>query len=363
VGSLWLWLVPIVIGWLWIPFSSYTKLKTAIDRANDVAFVAAPDPPPQIYGVGDLPNTDGLHNPHAPRRTYSFSYIQAVRMSENTEVLTRDATRTAPVFNYARVWEWWRIVETIAQALEHADANAEDHVPVNGRKELWVLREDRRIHRDNRTGTIGQVQAYCGFPVRGDEEPVRPIPPGAWKRLTIASVFALVLQWGTAGSAATIMILTPTIGLGCRSGSYILYGVASTMIWLALLLSSYLAHFAKMRHDHGIPRSGFNIVTVTEGLATFLRRLSIMAASFNSLWIILTCMFEFTNFYSTCYCNSSVLGRGSQYAYNIIIPTEHDYDRIRAAWIGGFVLAGGCVVLYLIFLHLMLEPSHETNNR
>jgi len=41
-GSLWLWLIPIVVGWLWIPVCSHDKLKAAIDKANDLAFVAAP---------------------------------------------------------------------------------------------------------------------------------------------------------------------------------------------------------------------------------------------------------------------------------------------------------------------------------
>ena len=71
------------------------------------------------------------------------------------EVPTEDAARTAPVFNYARIWEWWCTVEMIAQAFEHADRKAETHTPVDPSKE-WVLPQDGRtvIHRDNRTGTI-----------------------------------------------------------------------------------------------------------------------------------------------------------------------------------------------------------------
>ena len=357
-----MWLVPIIVGWLWIPPSSYEKLRTAIDKANDLAFVAAPDGLLQVDGVWDSPNTDGSCNTHPPRRAYNVSHIQAIRMSERTEVFTRDMARTGPVFNYARVWEWWCIIEMIARAFEHADQNAENHIPVDRNKE-WVLPGDRGIavHRDNRTGTIGQVQAYCGFPVQGEEEPVRPVPSGVWKRILIASVFALGLQWGTTGSGAMIMILTPTTGLGCRSGSFLLYGIVSTMIWSTLLLSSQLAHYAKVRHDYGIPRSGLNTITVAEGLATFLRRLSVFAAGCNSLWIILVCLFEFSNLYSTCYCNSSVLGRGVQRAYSLVIATGHDYHSTRVAWTGGFVFAGGCAGLYLFFLSLMVEPSHDTS--
>ena len=363
VGSVWLWLIPIVVGWLWIPFSSYDKLRTAIDKANDLAIVAASDAPLQAdIGVGDSPNPNSSRNTHPQSRAYDVSHIQAVRMSRRTEVFTEDVARTAPVFNYARIWEWWCIVEMIAQAFEHADRRAESHTPVDLSRE-WVLPGDRRtaIHRDNRTGTIEQVQAYCGFTAQGEEEPVQPLPSGVWKRLFVASVFALGLQWGTTGSAVIITVLTPTTGLGCRSGSYIIYGIISTAIWSTLLLSSYLAHYAKARRRYNHRCSSFNLVTVAQGLATFLRRLSILAASFNTLWIILACMFEFSNFYSTCYCNSSVLGRGAKNAYNIIAAHDHAY--MRVTWIGGFVFAGGCAVLYLFFLSLMLEPHHDAKNR
>ena len=365
IGSLWLWLIPVVVGWLWIPFSSYEKLRTAIDRANDLAILAASDGPlkPDI-GVEDSPSIDGSRKYHPQSRAYDLSRIQAFRMSDKREVLDGDVARTSPMFNYARTWEWWCIVEMVAQAFEHADRNAESHTPVDlGRG--WVQPKDRRtaIHRDNRTGTIEQVQAYCGFTAQGKEGPERPLPSGAWERIFVASVFALGLQWGTTGSGIVIAVFTPTTGLGCRSGSYILYGTISTIIWLTLVLSSYLAHCAKAWRRYSYRRSGFDSVTVTRGLATFLRRLSILAASCNSIWIIIVCIFEFSNVYSTCYCNSSVLGRGVQHAYNLIITTGHDYGHTRAAWAGGFLFAGGCAALYLLFLSLMVELQHRADYR
>ena len=354
VGSLWLWLIPIVVGWLWIPVCSYGKLKAAIDKANDLAFVAAPDCLPQI---GDSPDID------TPRRAYDVSHRQGVRIYKKKKVFTQDAARAAPVFNYARIWEWSSVVETIAQAFEQADRKARRHMPVNPGKD-WVYSEEKRStnRRDNRTGTIGQVQTYCGFPIGGVKEPIQPIPSGVWKRIFVASVFALGLQWATTGSAALIVIFTPTTGLGCRSGSYILYGIVSTIIWATSLLSSYLAHYAKVQHDRvDIPHFRFNSFTLYSCLATFLRRLSTFAAACNTICIILACVFQFSNIYSNCYCNSSVMGRGAQDAY-IIIGPDYDHGRMKGAWIGGVVLAGGSVILFLFFLHLMLEPSHSTGN-
>jgi hypothetical protein len=178
-----------------------------------------------------------------------------------------------------------------------------------------------------------------------------------WKRVFVASVFAVGLQWGTTGSAAVIVVFTPTIGLGCRFGSYIFYGIISTMIWLGLLLSSYLAHYTKARYDDGVvPRPGFNSTNLADSLATFLRWSSILTADCNAIFIIMACIFQFSNFYTTCYCNSGPLGRGGQRAY-ITIVGGYRYDHMEAAWIGGVVLSGGCIVLFLLFLRLMLRPS------
>jgi hypothetical protein len=355
VGTLWLWLVPIVVGWLWTPVCSHEKLKAAIDKANDIAFVAAPDVLPQI--------NDPFNIDPAPRLATDVSHKQAVRIYKKKKVFTQDAARAPPVFNYARIWEWHSAVETVARAFENADKMARRRQPVNPRRE-WVHTRGRRSanHHQNRTGTIPQVQAYCGLAPQGYKEPPQPLPSGVVKRVFVASVFALGLQWATTGSAAITVISTPTTGLGCRSGSYILYGVISTMIWLTLMLSSYLAHCAKVRHARGdVPRSGFNSANLARGLAAFLRRLSTFAAVCNTLCIILACVFQFSDFFSTCYCNSSVLGRGAQYAFNIIAP-GYNYNHMKAAWIGGIALAGGYVVVFLFALHLMLEPSNNTIN-
>ena len=328
-------------------------MKAAIDKANDLAFVAAPDSLPQ-----DPPSAD------PPNRVNDVSHKQGIRLHKREKVLTKDAARAAPVFNYARIWEWSSVVEAVAQAFEHADRKARRHIPVDSGKE-WVHPDDKQsvIRRENRTGTISQVQAYCGFPIHGDEEPVQPVPSGMWTRIFIASVFALGLQWGATTSAVITVAFTPMKGLGCRSGTYILYGIISTMIWLALLSSSYLAHYAKMRRDRDVVLgSRLNSADLAEGLATLLRRLSILAAACNALGITLACVFQFSNFYSTCYCNSSALGRGGRRAYYIIATGHYNYSQMRGAWVGGVVLAGGCVALFLFFLHLTLEPSDDSNN-
>ncbi|KAF9780890.1 hypothetical protein BJ322DRAFT_1145376 [Thelephora terrestris] len=345
VGTLWLWLVPIVTGWLWIPVYPRDKLTAAIGKANRIAYPSNPS------DVGD-PIPSRVQHGHA------------IITCQKREVCTQDAVRVPPVFNYARLWEWSSNVETIALAFESAGRKAIGFETVSSGKR-WVDAEG--IHRDNRTGTVSQVQAYCGFRMEAVKEPTQPVPSGMWKRILVASVFALGLQWSTTGSAAIILLFTPTTGLGCRSAVYILYGLISTIIWLMLLSSSYLAHLAhcaKVRHSHeGRTRSGFNSANVAQGLAAFLRRSAVFLAVCNALCSILAGVFQFSNFFGTCYCDSSVLGRGAQYAYNLIDSSSYDYRNLTAVWAAAVVLAGVYVILFLFSLHVILEPWNNAMNR
>jgi len=342
IGFLWLWLIPIVVGWLWVPVCSRDKLRAAIDKANNLAYLAPRD---------RLSHTNGSPNTNAP------SHRQAIRVHKKEEDFTKDVAMTVPLFNYSRVFMWSQVVETVAQAFEHADRRAGTRVAGGPRKE-WVHPGDKHPvnRRDGRTRTISQVQAYCGFPIQGDKEPIQPAPSGMWTRILIASVFALGLQWGTTGPAVITTVSTPATGLGCCSMSFLLYGIVSTTIWLTLLLSSYLVHYAKMQGP------GCNSANLARGLATFLHWVSVLAAGCNVFGILVSCMFQSSGSYSDCYCASSVLGGGSKVAYSTLAAENFGYEQMNGGWTGGVVLAGGCVFVFLFFLHLVLSRHRSSCN-
>lgn len=55
------------------------------------------------------------------------------------------------------------------------------------------------------------------------------------------------------------------LGLGCRSASYILYGVVSTVIWFMLVVSTLLTHYVTTT-----PRAKFKLtVTLARSLSVF----------------------------------------------------------------------------------------------
>ena len=85
-----------------------------------------------------------------------------------------------------------------------------------------------------------------------------------------ASIFALILQCGTTASASLIAMLTPTIGVGCHSLGYLLYGGNSIIIVFFIMISTILARISETRDERS---------TVVKRFAAFvviaLRRISL----------------------------------------------------------------------------------------
>lgn len=351
VGSLWLWLLPLVVGWLLVPVCGRARLVTALHHANEIAYVAAPE----VEDTAIMEDTKAVYEPISAR---SISDDRAISVLYRKEAVYRDEGKSAPIFNYARVWGWADTVEEIVEAFEHASKHVKKHVSVSG--DPWVL-ADRwaEIHPSNRVGSLEQVRKYCG------EDPYKKVQErrgsGIVNRVMVASTFALALQWGTTLSSILVVFYTPTKGLGCRSGAYILYGALSTIIWAMLLVSSALSHYCANHsypHSHRSP-SSLSSVSIAAWISVFLRRVAVLFASMNSIWIVATCIFQFTNVFDTCYCDSSVLGWGANRAFNIFIVTKDDIPDVYRAWAGSFVLAGGVVAFFLLFVSLMIEPPTD----
>lgn len=126
---------------------------------------------------------------------------------------------------------------------------------------------------------------------------------------------------------------TPTTGLGCRSGAYILYAVTGTVIWLLMVLSSFLSYHAATSSSPSGPLRTLSSPRIAGMLSTGLRRIGKILAMLNATWIVVVCIFQFASFFDRCYCNSSVIGLGKA-AYDVINFTSSDVHAMKSAWIG-----------------------------
>jgi hypothetical protein len=204
IGAPWLWLLPIVVGWLQIsPNCDSEGLKQAIHHANRMAHVATPS------GESVL----------AKSRLKQFAISFA---SDPKGLAHPDEGCTIPIYYYARSLSWVRTAETVADAFDAAEERAKRRAPVNDKAE-WVFTAPNSSSASplaprNRRGTLSQVEEYClpleDLPITGRRRNNNGITrdPRVWLNMFIATVFAFLLQWGTGGAAISIFWFTPTVG-------------------------------------------------------------------------------------------------------------------------------------------------------
>ncbi|KAJ6477355.1 hypothetical protein C8R47DRAFT_1140144 [Mycena vitilis] len=327
VGSIWLWMLPITIGYLQIsPRCDAERVTNALNRANNISYVASPN---------GAVNADTVNK----MRALSFHTYRGSLYSD------QDAAGP-PIYNYARLFSFVQVVEEFVAAYRYATENSKAHKPVD-RSAQWVATDGKTIHPANRSGTAAQVEAYCSAPayVRRSNW-----GPGVFSRFLIASLAALALQWSTSGASVLIVYFTPTVGLGCRSGAYLLYAAVATLIWWLLVVSSALTHYATIYPEYP---------DVSQRAAAYaaisLRRVAKFLATCNAAWIISAFLLQFGNFYDRCYCNSDVLGLGKR-AHNVMLLEGPDISAMKAAWIGGVILAVVVSSLFLGFINVFIDP-------
>ncbi|KAG6843856.1 hypothetical protein H0H87_012351, partial [Tephrocybe sp. NHM501043] len=195
VGLLWMWLLPMVIGWLQISPKCNTKeLIKAMRRVNNVAYVA----------------TSGI-----PVLASSLSDKQAVTLRKGVEdPLYYDENCTIPIYNYARFLSWVRAVEDVSDVFRAASHHAGSRHPVDPATG-WQTEDSclnaSGVDARNRIGTLDQIEAYCS---PDGEKPQSPYHrelwgPDVFSRIMTASCIALSLQWGTTGAAVVAAWFMP----------------------------------------------------------------------------------------------------------------------------------------------------------
>lgn len=312
VGSLWLWLLPIVVGWLQVsPKCDSERLRKEFRDAEISYREHLRETNKEDEEVADgstVGNGFEIADRSAPSSDSEIISISFLDGPLATDLLHRDERCPVPIFNYARLFTWVQLVEHVSEAFDPG--------------------------RRPRTRQRGEAPSPWG--------------PGVWSRMIVASLLALSLQWGTAGAAVVVFWFTPTIGLGCHTGSYFLYATLSTFIWMLLVAASILSHYATTS------RPGGNTWAI-QWLSIVLRRIGKTLAAINAVFVLMFSMFQFTNVFQRCYCNSSVLMLGAK-AYNVLELSSNDLSIMKDAWIAAVFLASGAATFFWFFINLFIEP-------
>ena len=394
VTAAWTYLLPLVVGWLYVgcqPDAGH--LRDALYNAHDIAYVASAAEPilaTQVTG----------------RSTHAIE-----PSAKNIDHVNADEKKDTPIFNYSRVFIWSQHAEHILKLYQHAAAKAHRRIAVRRRE--WIGGDSDTIlaHYD-RIGTEAEVMQYCmeenegptdpnpgndspqiptpsppyssystgpsaiGSPVSGtyvnaegyhlpsapskyDEEApsaevqaVPEQPPFAtevFRRVALATIVGLGLQWCTTGAAVLIHINTPPSGTGCRAMTFLIYGVAATVAFSLLLFSSMLSHLYRRQNVHE-KRSGLK--TFVGYTAAFTRWLGKSIAIANGLGILITCTMQFAGTYDSCYCSSTTFG-GSPNGIVWFIEGNVKGSEVYMYWISGLAMAFGASGLYSFVVYVV----------
>ena len=132
---------------------------------------------------------------------------------------------------------------------------------------------------------------------------------------------------------------TPVVGLGCQSGSYLIYGLASTVSWLVLVLSAYLSHRWSLLQETAQRRGNTfrpspNILLA--GLAVTTRLLGKSLAAANAAFVVVNSVIQFTGLYDNCWCDACIPSLGKKAGWVILFASDAQITAVtKSAWVGG----------------------------
>ena len=411
-GSLWIWLVsilmaylyavslhlrrrltdlqiPVIAGWITVGTQySHHAIQDALEADGAVRALEPPTQPTHEYSepieqLGLVVRPGLTPQPHRVQTVVgAFDAPELARLELPNwlgATVGGDEQRKGPIYNYAKLFTWWQLASSIDSALFRTIDNVSRARACSSTHNQPQPQWDMGIPApENLVGDSRGTAQYCGldtqpilaYPAWGD------IPSEIYKRIVVASVLALFLQWGTTGASIMIAYLTPTVGLGCRSGSYLLYGTLATVSWMCLLLSMLLSHEVMLRYqtvhvnnpsmDFRSRRNNPNQYkrTWTHALicasAVILRYIGKFLAFANTLWLIASSLLQFTGGFDNCWCKGDYLGMGEK-GWIVLFKGANDLAATaRLPWGGGLALTlGVCFVSYTFFFFGSLKTNDD----
>ncbi|KAI5866064.1 hypothetical protein GGS23DRAFT_367061 [Durotheca rogersii] len=369
-GTLWIWLIPVVSGWIAVGTQTdhhmigYALKRDRIHivgptRAGSTSSDSPADTPTEHQKAFEIATQRKLLRPLAR----SLAPDETPHPEQEAEGIPNclgcsvagDEKQPGATFNYARVFTWWNVVTCLHGAFETASANLErrsslDTETVPPRDRLSILLSCGLAKRNGDGIEAKEINEYPSW---------GSLDADLFKRMILAACMATYVQWGTTGAAIIIALLTEVRGLGCRSGSYIIYGLLSTASFLLLVVSSFLSHEAMLRHETaqrakalGKPAAARGLLTAFRVSAVATRLLGQVTIVANTVWILVSSMWEITGFYDNCWCNTTYLSKGSNGWLSLFTIEKETAESALESWAGG-VFLGVAVVMSSVIVILL----------
>ncbi|KAM7214984.1 hypothetical protein V8F06_009661 [Rhypophila decipiens] len=394
-SALWTWLVPVI--WGWIAVGTQSSSDTIDDTLSEFVLVRASQ-------RDNVP-------PHKTSNQEAFKVLKSLPSEQLPKFfifnVCGDEIQQGPTFNYARVFTWWRAAKATHKTFERVATKYNDQDPLAGQQQpATAASNESRPSASSKTrpeqvelqaittglppsanaekilgasrvqsfrmrhlsGTIDRLNQYCGF---GSHTRFTRYP--SWKeimedgdiliRMMVAALVGLLVQWGTTIPAIIIAYLTDVKGVGCRSGSYLIYGIAGTLAFCLFFVSTLFSHAAVLSHKAATvelatrkkpaENSGteeqaqeaaarpcpYEGSTIWALLAVSTRMSGQVIAIGNASWIVLSSLWELIGFYDSCWCEGTVFSAG-EHAWVVLFKQAVDLrERAEGPWAGGVTMS------------------------
>ncbi|KAK5117926.1 hypothetical protein LTR85_008700 [Meristemomyces frigidus] len=379
-GSLWIWLIPVIIGWITVG-TQYSHRTIDVALRSELASRAL-EPPIPNNQYSERQDQQGLavRSGLSPQPSSVQTVVGAMDTPDPAHLevpewcgadVEGDDKRKGPIYNYARLFTWWQLASTMDRAFWNTLENVSKGTTCDTGPGLNTQAWNDQDPASNLEGDIKGTARYCGlYPAPIHAYPRwSAMPSEVYRRILSASLWALFVQWGTTGASIMIAYLTPTVGLGCRSGSYLLYGIGGTLVWFCLLLSQLLSHEIMLRYqkEHILnPSMDFRLRydpknpntntyerdrthSALCAAAVILRYTGKAMAIVNALWLIISSLLEFIGGFDNCWCEGNA-GRMGRDPWIVLFKDAQDLKLAASpAWGGGLFMTLGVCALSIAF--------------
>lgn len=397
INAIWTYLLPVVVGWLYVgsqPEPSH--LHDALNDAHETAYVAT------------------ASEPVLATRVIGRSTRAIEPSTKHIDYANADEKKSAPVFNYARVFIWSQHAEHLLRLYQRAAAKAEHRIPV--RPGDWMGDEDGTIAGHSRVGNEAEVIRYCtedpkaiayhsprneffqfptpltphsafppspepsttvfsmgraysdtntfvqrGSPNGSSKYDEETLSTGLWgvpKKPVFATgvfqrvVFATVLALGLqwGTTGAAILIHLNTPPKGIGCRG-LTFIIFGTAGTTAFLLLLFSSVLAHLTRRQNASEKRSYMKTFIGCVAAFTRWLGKLIAIANAFMILASCIAQFAGVYDNCFCSSTTfVGHSSRVV--AFTPSHVQGSQVYWYWIGGTVIAFGVSGFYSFAIYI-----------
>lgn len=186
INSLWIWMIPVVLGWVYIGTqTSAGSIKAALTSINVPVLGTVRDVNGQCIGIRDRTTSDESST------FLGFS-------------MTGCELEPGPIFNYARIWSHMNAVEHVARAFSAVIRRQEERRTVQGQP--WNDNLERQD--ENFRGSPEELSRYIYRYEDGEDTPNLSIYGRSSPKLVLNCIttafIAIFLQWSSTGAAIII---------------------------------------------------------------------------------------------------------------------------------------------------------------